>query len=70
MEQMGQNNSLEYRNDMQIKLAERHHEDLMDFITNHSKDFGNYFDEHPDLIKRYEVDEEGVLRELEKVVYH
>lgn len=55
---------------MQIKLAERHHEDLEDFIDMHAAEFRKTVDEHPELVETFEEDPERALEELDNYLYH
>ncbi|MDP3957969.1 MAG: hypothetical protein Q8Q36_00720 [bacterium] len=55
---------------MQIRLAERHNEDLDDFIAEHAAEFRKTVGEHPELIEKFEEDPEKALGELDHYLYH
>ena len=61
---------LENRNMIQIMLAQKHGQDIGAFIGEHAKDVSDYIDSHPDILNKFDNDPDGVLDELDKVVYH
>lgn len=56
--------------DMQIRLANEHGQDINDFIEAHAKDFGDFVGTNQNVLERYRHDPDGVIKEVEKIIYH
>ncbi len=62
--------SVELGNQMQMKLAELHGEDIGDFIERHAEDFRNFLKTHPDVLDSFEQKPEEALKQAGEVIYH
>jgi hypothetical protein len=72
MEQMsgGENEKVELGNQMQEMLAERHGEQMMDFIDNHAEEFRKYVNENDDVLDAFKRNPEEAIKAIEPLLYH
>ena len=57
-------------NVIQIQLAIRNGQTIEEFIQKHAEGFTEIVEKHPELFDEYAVNPEGVLEEVESVMYH
>lgn len=72
MEQMGggENEKVDLGNQMQAKLAEKHGEQMYDFIDRHGKDFRIYVDNNQEILQTFKNNPEEALKVIEPTLYH
>ena len=61
---------VDIRNNIQIEIAERHGEEMYDFISAHAKDIGDYLEINPEILRMYKTNPNEAIKEVEKVIYH
>lgn len=70
MEQMGSNENVELGNQMQAMLAEKHGEQMMEFIGSHAEEFRNYIDNNAEVLEEFKHNPEKALQAVEDFLYH
>lgn len=72
MEQMGggENEKVLLGNQMQMMLAERHGEQMGDFIDHHAEEFRKYVDTNQEILNAFKDNPEEALKTIEPVLYH
>lgn len=72
MEQMGggENEKVTLGNQMQMMLAERHNEQMSDFIGLHADDFRKYVEINQNILEAFKNNPEEALKEIEPILYH
>jgi hypothetical protein len=53
-----------------MMLADRHGEQLDDFINRHAREFRKYVDSHNDILDTFKENPEEALKEIEPILYH
>jgi hypothetical protein len=57
-------------NQMQMELAEKHNQDLSDFIDTKAEEFRVIVNAHPEFLEEYQTSPEEVLKKIEPLLYH
>ncbi len=72
MEQMGgyEDRNVALGNQMQMQLAEKHGEQLGDFIELHAEQFREIVTANPHFLEEYSHAPDSALEKVEKIIYH
>lgn len=63
-------NEIGIRNEMQVRLAALGGQSFNEYVVTHAKEFGELVEKNPDLLDKYEQNQEETLEKIKQIIYH